>query len=108
MSYITMAGGSGFDRSVNPAAIPLAGYQAAALLTIAVNPRRNYLEIQNQSASMLQVVLDDGAGGTATSILLASGGAANTQGGSWDTQAFKGRVRVFSVNVSDQVSGYET
>ena len=98
---IRHAGSTGTDYSANAASVPIATY--VLLATVPANPQRNVVEVQNQSATTIQVVKDDGSGNAATSILLASGGAANTQGGSWSSLTFTGRVRVYGPSGS-QVS----
>lgn len=90
----TVASGStGTDFSANAATIPMAGL--VLLATVPATPTRAAVEIQNQSAGTLQVVRDDGAGGNQTSILIASGGSAGSQGGGWSSNTFKGRIRVY-------------
>lgn len=92
------AGSTGNDESANkPVAL------STLLGTLAVNSSRNSCEVQNQSAIQLQVRLDDGAGGEESVILLASGGAVNTQGASWKSETFRGRVRVYGTAGTDQV-----
>ena len=92
---IRHAGSTGVDYSVTPAAIPMATF--SLLATIPANPARCSVEVQNQSAGTVQVVKDDGNGLNQVSILLATGGSVGTQGGSWNSQTFKGRVRVYAV-----------
>ena len=64
------------------------------LTTFTVSSPGQY-RVQNQSASTLQVILDDGLGGT-PSIFLIGPGSAGTQGGdtSPELKWFVGRVRV--------------
>lgn len=64
--------------------------------TIAPNVNRKAFFAQNQAATDIQVVLDDGAGTTATIIVLAAGASAGKQGGYWDTTGFLhlGRIRI--------------
>lgn len=64
------------------------------LSTSNANTARLAIEAQNQSASMLQLVRDDGLENNISSILLASTGAA-APGGGWSSTTFKGRVRIF-------------
>lgn len=94
----------GTDFSVNPAAVPIVGL--SLLLTIPVTSGRVYVEVQNQSAGPIQVVRDNGAGANQTSIILASGGLSGSQGGSWASSTFKGRVRVYGA-VGAQISAYQ-
>jgi hypothetical protein len=100
---VVQAGSTGTDASANAATVPISGY--SLLLTIAANPTRAYVEVQNQSAAQIQLVRDDGTGANQSSVLLASGGA-NAQGGGWLSTTFKGRVRVYGVTGS-QVSAFQ-
>ena len=91
-------GSTGLDYSVNKPALA-----ANLLATVPVNPARADIEVQNQSADPIQVVMDDGAGGNISVLLLAPGSGANSQGGDWQSDTFKGRVRVYGPNAGDQV-----
>lgn len=95
-----MASGIGSDWSANAASIPIVGF--VLLSTVPVTQYRQFVEVQNQSAGTIQVVLDDGAGNQITSILL-TGVGANTQGGGWSSDTFTGRIRTYGATGS-QVS----
>jgi hypothetical protein len=95
---VTTAGSTGIDNSANQPAL-----LANLLSTVNVNAARNSIEVQNQSADQIQVVLDDGTGANSSIILLASGIGANAQGGDWQSLTFKGRLRVYGLNAGDQV-----
>lgn len=95
-------GSTGTDFSANAATVPISTYVLVA--TIPVNATRAAVEVQNQSAAQIQVVRDVGDGTQATSILLAPGTGANTQGGSWASATFKGRIRVYAPSSGAQVS----
>jgi hypothetical protein len=88
-------GGVNADVSSAPATIPEATF--VLLATVPINGNRVAVEVQNQSAAIIQVVLDDGAAtaGTLSSILLNPGTGANTAGLTWLSTTFKGRVRVY-------------
>lgn len=88
-------GGVNADVSSAPATIPEATF--VLLATLPLNGNRAQVEVQNQSAALIQVVLDDGAAtaGTLSSILLNPGTGANTAGQTWTSTAFRGRVRVY-------------
>lgn len=90
---IRHAGGTGANFSANASAIPVAGF--ALLTTVPANPQRVSVEVQNQSASVIQVVRDDGADNERVTTLLATGGSAGTPGAQWFSLTFKGRVRVY-------------
>lgn len=97
---VVFAGGTNNDESsAQPAPA------ANLLLTIPVNTARKYVEVQNQSDTDIQVVLDAGSG-TTTTIILAAGGA-GLQGGGWNCSNFTGRVRVFCATAGKQVAAYE-
>lgn len=91
------SGSTGTDYSVNPATIPMSGL--ALLITIPVNLLRYGFGIQNQAATQMQIVRDDGAGANQTTILLPAG---NT----YTSSAFKGRIRIYGA-AGSQVSAYE-
>ncbi len=97
MSYV-----SGTDFSANAPAL-----LANLLATSPVNFKRQGWACQNQSGDTIQIVLDDGAGGTPTIFLCDPGAGANKQGADWSlSQAgivHYGRIRVFSSSPTDQV-----
>jgi hypothetical protein len=101
---VVQAGSTGVNFSANAATVPISGL--VLLTTVPATPGRAYVEIQNQSAAMVQVVRDDGLGNNQTSILIASGSAAGTQGGSWFSATFKGRIRVYGASGA-QVAAYQ-
>lgn len=89
-------GGVNADVSSAQPTIP----PAATVVLATIPPTlRASVEVQNQSAAMVYVVLDDGAAtaGTISVYLLGPGTGANTQGGAWASNTFKGRVRVYGV-----------
>lgn len=94
------AGSDGTDYSSAAASVA-----ANLLLTIPANANRNEVWVQNQSASQIQVVVDNGvSGGT---VILLEGGGANTQGADWSSTTHKGRVRVFAGSAGLQVGARE-
>lgn len=99
---VSMAGSTGTDFS---SAKPVLAAQLLA--TSPVNANRKNIEAQNQSADQLQCVLDDGAGSNVSVVLLQSSGGANMPGGSWTSQTFKGRVRLFGPNAGAQAYLHE-
>lgn len=90
-------GSTGNDASNNPPAT-----LANLIKTVAVNGSRAFIEVQNQDAALIQVVLDDGTGANQSIILLNTAGA-NTGGGDWSSTSFKGRLRIFSSVANPQV-----
>lgn len=101
---VQIAGSTGLDYSANQPAVA-----AHLLSTVPANPLRNSVEVQNQSAEIIQVWLDDGnaTAGTLSVLLLAPGSGANTQGADWQSSTFKGRVRVYSATAADQVAVHQ-
>ncbi len=94
-------GSKGADFSANkPAAL------ANVVATAPANSKRKNISVQNQSVATIQVELQN-ADGSVSIALLAPGTAANTQGGDWASQTFKGRVRIFATNTTDQVFMHE-
>lgn len=104
---VRFSGSTGTDWSANPSAIPIDGYEL--LTTIPANANRNYVEVQNQSEHVVQIVRDDGTGGNQTTILLAPGSTsdAGQQGAGWSSGTFQGRIKIYSSSASDQVAAYE-
>lgn len=96
------AGGTITDYSANAPA-----HLANLIATVPINAGRNHIEVQNQAAVAIQAVIDDGAGGNEAIILLDAGSGANAQGGAWESNSFKGRLRIFATNTTDQVCVYE-
>ncbi len=102
---VNQAGSTGTDYSATPSAVPVAGDVLVA--TVPATATRAFVEVQNQSAGAVQVVRDDGAGNNQTTILLAAGSGAGTQGGGWSSATFKGRVRVYAATSTAQVAAYQ-
>jgi len=75
---------------------------AVLLATMAVNTRRIGFLVQQQSASTVWVVMDDGGSGTQTTLVLDPAGAAGRQGGSVDMSScpHSGRIRVYGTSGS--------
>jgi hypothetical protein len=103
--WVSRAGSTGIDHSANAVAVPYGTY--VLLLTIAANQRRNFLEVQNQSTSQLQLVRDDGTGANQTSIFLSPAAASPGQGAGWSSDTFKGRIRVYGPSGALEVGAYE-
>jgi hypothetical protein len=82
------------DYSVNPMAFPYTGL--TLLLTIpASDGTTGGVWVQNQSGATVQLVLDDGAGGTPTALWLDSWDVSPGSVGTWAGPGFRGRVRVY-------------
>ena len=103
--FFARAGSPGIDHSVNASAVPVAGW--VLLQTINVNARRNFVEIQNQSTSTIQIVRDDGTGANVTSMFAAGAGVSPGQGGGWTSDTFKGRLKIYGPAAGLEVAAYE-
>lgn len=101
--WTSTMGGLGIDGSGSAPAVA-----ANILATLAVNGKRAYVEAQNQSATLMQVVLDDGATGTPSIFLLSAATGDGIPGGSWSDTTFKGRVRIACASASKQCMLRET
>lgn len=98
------AGSVGADWSANAPAGPgnatsftFNGVTVNLLQTIAANPSRKSIEINNTTGANVVVVIDDGhnTAGSVGLFPLAPGASANTQGGDLTLTDELGRVRVF-------------
>lgn len=98
---VQFGGSVGTDHSANAGA---AG--GTQLTTVAVNPTRNGIGVQNQSAAQIMLVRDDGAGNNTTLLYLTGASAAGQQGADWYSQTFKGRLRIYGA-AGSQVACYE-
>lgn len=101
--WTSTMGGLGIDASGSAPAI-----SANILATLAVNGKRALVEAQNQSATQMQLVLDDGATGTPSIFILAAAAGDNAAGGSWSDTTFKGRVRIACGSAAKQCMLRET
>ena len=91
-AFVSFSGSAGTSLSANmPQTLPPTGM---VLLATTTNPRRNSIEVQNQSAATISVALDNNTGGLIDFMLLGSAGA-GAGGGDWQSMTFKGRVRVY-------------
>ncbi len=104
-------GSTGHDYTANPPAIPNIGQNFAnagpfanyvLVATVAANPSRVSIDIENMTGAQIAVVRDDGtaannAAPVAASVFaLAGGAAAGQQGGSWSSTTFRGRLQIFA------------
>lgn len=101
--YYWLANGDNDDASANgqtPTSLLAAG--AVLLATIAPASRRIGFLVQQQSANVIWVVLDDGGAGASTTIVLDPAAGANRQGGSLDMSScpHSGRIRVYGTSGS--------
>lgn len=100
---IAVANGNNVDASASgQTAASLIAAGASLLATIAANPNRIGYVVQQQSANVIWVVLDDGLAGTATTIVLDPAAGANRQGGAIDMSSgpHAGRIRVYGTSGS--------
>lgn len=116
------AGSTGLDFSVNAPPLPLVGNGFGAggpyanyllIRTVAASASRNTLDIENNSGAQIAILRDDGsasagsAPNAATVFALAGGAGVGSQGGSWSTTSFKGRVQVFAPTATAQVAIFQ-
>ncbi len=119
---VSNAGSTGLDFSTNAPALPLIGngfgtsgpYANYLLIrTVPANPGRNNLDIENNSGAQIAILRDDGSAATgsapnaATIFALAGGAGIGSQGGSWSTASFKGRIQVFAPSATAQVAVFQ-
>jgi len=119
-----VAGGStGIDRSINAPTIPSVGadfgnvapYNNYHLVkTIAANPLRQYIDVENTSGAQIVLLRDDGAAANgqlptnASIIPLAGGSGVGSQGGSWSSTTFKGRLQIYGPpSTTPQITAFE-
>lgn len=118
----TGTGSAGQDFSVNAPALPAVGSNFAAsgpyanyllIRTVAANPARNNLDIENNSGSQIAILRDDGsaapgsAPANASIFALAGGAGIGSQGGSWSTTTFKGRTQIYAPTTTAQVAVFQ-
>lgn len=118
----TTAGSTGLDFSVNAPALPVIGsgfgssgpYANYLLIrTVAANPGRNNLDVENNSGAQIAILRDDGtaaagsAPAAASVFALAGGAGIGSQGGSWSTATFKGRIQIFAPTATAQVAVFQ-
>ena len=116
------AGSTGRDYSANAPTLPAVGSGFAAsgpyasyvlIATRAANPARCSIDVENNSGSQIVVVRDDGTAANgvtpvnASVFPLAAGVGAGSQGGSWQSSTFKGRVQVYAASSAAQVAIFE-
>jgi hypothetical protein len=119
---VVQAGSTGSDFSVNQPTPPVVGgnfggsgpYAGYVLIrTVPANPTRAGLDVENSSGAQIVVVRDDGtaasgAAPTNASVFpLAGGSGAGSQGGSWSTTTFKGRLQLYAPNATAQVAVFQ-
>jgi hypothetical protein len=116
---VAPSGTTGADSSTNKPTLPSVGanfggsgpYASYVLIaTIAANPARIAIDVENTSGAQIAILLDDGtaAGGAApfnaTIFALSGGSAVGAQGGSWVSEREKGRVQIYAPSSSAQVA----
>lgn len=107
-----------YDYSANAPALPNVGANFAAsgpyasyvlIATAPASSARHKIEVENLSGAQIAIVRDDGtaANGSApvsATVFALSGGVAGGQGGTWNSDTFKGRVQVYAPSSTAQVS----
>ena len=106
-------GSSGRDASVNQPTLPVVGANFAAsgpyanyalVATIAADPKRRLIDIENNSGAQIVVLRDDGtavpgAAPTNASLFpLAGGSGVGSQGGAYVSTTFAGRIQIYAPN----------
>ncbi|MGA2491846.1 MAG: hypothetical protein ABSF67_02720 [Roseiarcus sp.] len=120
LAHVTNTPGSaGVDYSANKPTLPNVGANFGAtgiyanyvlIAAVPANPSRNEIEVENTSGAQIVIILDDGTAASgaqpnnATIKAYAGGASAGAQGGSWSSQAFKGRAQVYAPSASAQVA----
>ncbi len=112
-------GTTGLDFSANKPAIPAVGAAFASgslyasyvlIATVPASATRASIDIEDDSGAQIVVVRDDGtaasgAAPTNASVFSLSGGSGvGSQGGSWTSTTFKGRLQVYAPAASAQVA----
>ena len=105
-------GSTGLDFSANPPALPTVGsvwpnsgpYANYALLaTVQASATRALIDVENTSGVQVAILRDDGAAKSgaaptnASVFALTPGTGAGSQGGSWTSTTFKGRIQVYGI-----------
>ena len=119
---VTQTGSTGQDFSANQPTLPnlgaafggsgpYAGY--VQVKAIAANPARALIDVENNSGAQILVLRDDGTVSTgalvnASVFPLAGGAGPGSQGGSWSSTSFKGRIQVYAPSgTSPQVAVFQ-
>ena len=119
VSVAAMPGSIGADFSANKPTLPNVGSNFAAsgpyasyvlVATAPASPTRASIDVENNSGAQIVVVRDDGTAATgsapvnASVFALGGGATVGSQGGSWPSTTFKGRVQVYAPSSIAQVS----
>jgi len=122
LGAVLQAGSSGTDNSLNKPSLPNLGAAFAAsgpyasyvlVGTINANPSRANIDVENNSGAQILVVRDDGTASSGSALSNASafplGGGAGTgsQGGSWSSSTFKGRLQIYAPSATAQVAVFQ-
>jgi len=106
-----IAGSTGRDFTANPQALPAIGanfggsgpYAGYVLVGArAANPARAMIDVENASGEQIVIMRDDGtaiagaAPANASIFPLGSGATPGSEGGSWSSTTFKGRIQLFA------------
>lgn len=96
------AGNVGTDRSANAPAGPGAetsftfnGAALSLLATIAANPARKSVQINNTTGQVVVLVIDDGSNGSVSLFPLIAGAGQFQQGGDFTSATERGQIRIF-------------
>jgi hypothetical protein len=119
-AVIYFNGSVGSDFSANKPALPNIGVTSFTytpdsrtynlVATVSANTSRSNIDIENNCGDQILVLRDDGTAANSAAPVNASifsltgGSSPGSQGGSWSSTTFKGRIRVFAANTSAQIS----
>lgn len=118
---VVQSGSTGTDYSANKSTITIPNVGAAfgasgpyanyvLLTTIPASATRANIDIENISGGQIVLVRDDGtaaaasAPNNASAFALAGGAGVGSQGGSWSSATFKGRLQIYAPSSSAIVS----
>jgi hypothetical protein len=107
------------DYSANQPTLPVVGANFAAsgpyasyvlIATIPASSSRNNVGIENNSGAQIAIIRDDGTAAAAVApanasvFALAGGAGAGSQGGSWSSTTFKGRMQIYAASSGAQIA----
>jgi hypothetical protein len=80
------------------------------ITSVSANTSRNNIDIENNSGSQIVIIRDDGTSANNTTLnnssvfTLAGGSGIGSQGGSWFSSTFKGRIQIYASSNTAQVA----
>lgn len=120
VAFPTKSGGTtGTDYSANKPTLPNVGSNFSAsgpyasyilIATVPASTSRSKVDIENTSGAQIVVIRDDGTAASgaaptnASVFALAPGNGVGSQGGSWATTSFYGRLQIYAASSSAQIA----